>query len=181
MHFDDKLAAGEQLLAACQEMPSAEAVTLGNYRGFGLDLQFDSFRNEYQAILRGETSHFVSLGTDARGNLTRIDNALDNLPERVEQAENALQALYQQRDAAQAELEKPFPQEEELAAKSARLAELDSLLNMDAHPEPEEDITEPEVNRKQKPSVLAELKAAVSERSPTQPKAHKRRRRSDDK
>ena len=77
MHFDDKLAAGERLLAACQEMPSAEAVTLGSYRGFGLDLQFDSFRNEYQAILRGETSHFVSLGTDARGNLTRIDNALD--------------------------------------------------------------------------------------------------------
>ncbi|OUP26480.1 hypothetical protein B5F27_13390 [Faecalibacterium sp. An192] len=174
MHFDDKLAAGERLLTACQEMPSAEAVTLGSYRGFGLDLQFDSFRNEYQAILRGETSHFVSLGTDARGNLTRIDNALDNLPERVEQAENALQALYQQRDAAQVELEKPFPQEEELAAKSARLAELDSLLNMDAHPEPEEDITEPEPGQKQKPSVLAELKAAGSERSPTQPKAHKK-------
>ena len=174
MHFDDKLAAGERLLTSCQEMPSAEAVTIGSYRGFGLDLQFDSFRNEYQAILRGETSHFVSLGTDARGNLTRIDNALDNLPERVEQAENALQALYQQRDAAQAELEKPFPQEEELAAKSARLAELDSLLNMDAHPEPEEDITEREPGQKQKPSVLAELKAAVSERSPTQPKAHKK-------
>ena len=172
MNFDDKLAAGERLLTACQEMPSAEAVTLGSYRGFGLDLQFDSFRNEYQAILRGETSHFVSLGTDARGNLTRIDNALDNLPERVEQAENALQALYQQRDAAQAELEKPFPQEEELAAKSARLAELDSLLNMDAHPEPEQDVTE--TKEKQKPSVLAELKAAVPERSPTQPKAHKK-------
>ena len=172
MHFDDKLAAGERLLTSCQEMPSAEAVTIGSYRGFGLDLQFDSFRNEYQAILRGETSHFVSLGTDARGNLTRIDNALDNLPERVEQAENALQALYQQRDAAQAELEKPFPQEEELAVKSARLAELDSLLNMDAHPEPEQDVTE--TKEKQKPSVLAELKAAVSERSPTQPKAHKK-------
>ena len=172
MHFDDKLAAGERLLTACQEMPSAEAVTLGSYRGFGLDLQFDSFRNEYQAILRGETSHFVSLGTDARGNLTRIDNALDNLSERVEQAENALQALYQQRDAAQAELEKPFPQEEELAAKSARLAELDSMLNMDAHPEPEQDVAE--TKEKQKSSVLAELKAAVPERSPTQPKAHKK-------
>ena len=173
MHFDDKLAAGERLLAACQEMPSAEAVTLGNYRGFGLDLQFDSFRNEYQAILRGETSHFVSLGTDARGNLTRIDNALDNLPERVEQAENALQALYQQRDAAQAELEKPFPQEEELAAKSARLAELDSLLNMDAHPEPEQDVAESENGQKQKSSVLAELKAAAAEK-PTSYKQHKK-------
>ena len=173
MHFDDKLAAGERLLAACQEMSSAEAVTLGSYRGFGLDLQFDSFRNEYQAILRGETSHFVSLGTDARGNLTRIDNALDNLPERVEQAENALQALYQQRDAAQAELEKPFPQEEELAAKSARLAELDSLLNMDAHPEPEQDVAESENGQKQKSSVLAELKAATAEK-PTSYKQHKK-------
>ena len=171
MHFDDKLAAGERLLAACQEMPSAEAVTLGSYRGFGLDLQFDSFRNEYQAILRGETSHFVSLGTDARGNLTRIDNALDNLPERVEQAENALQALYQQRDAAQAELEKPFPQEEELAAKSARLAELDALLNMDAHPEPEQDVAES--GQKQKSSVLAELKAAAAEK-PISNKQHKK-------
>ena len=173
MNFDDKLAAGERLLTACQEMPSAEAVTLGSYRGFGLDLQFDSFRNEYQAILRGETSHFVSLGTDARGNLTRIDNALDNLPERVEQAENALQALYQQRDAAQAELEKPFPQEEELAAKSARLAELDSLLNMDAHPEPEQDVAESENGQKQKSSVLAELKAAAAEK-PTSYKQHKK-------
>ena len=171
MHFDDKLAAGERLLAACQEMPSAEAVTLGSYRGFGLDLQFDSFRNEYQAILRGETSHFVSLGTDARGNLTRIDNALDNLPERVEQAENALQALYQQRDAAQVELEKPFPQEEELAAKSARLAELDALLNMDAHPEPEQDVAES--GQKQKSSVLAELKAAAAEK-PISNKQHKK-------
>ena len=173
MHFDDKLAAGERLLAACQEMPSAEAVTLGSYRGFGLDLQFDSFRNEYQAILRGETSHFVSLGTDARGNLTRIDNALDNLPERVEQAENALQALYQQRDAAQAELEKPFPQEEELATKSARLAELDSMLNIDAHPEPEQDVAESESGQKRKSSVLAELKAAAAEK-PTSNKQHKK-------
>ena len=80
MHLEDKLAAGERLLLACKEMPTAETVTLGHYRGFGLDLRFDTFRNEYQAVLRGATSHFVPLGTDARGNLTRLDNALDNFP-----------------------------------------------------------------------------------------------------
>ena len=88
MHFEDKLAAGERLLLACKEMPAAETVTLGSYRGFGLDLCFDTFRNEYQAVLRGATSHFVPLGTDARGNLTRLDNALDSFSDRIARAEN---------------------------------------------------------------------------------------------
>ena len=97
MHFEDKLAAGERLLLACKEMPTAETVTLGSYRGFGFDLRFDTFRNEYQAVLRGATSHFVPLGTDARGNLTRLDNVLDSFPDRIARAENQLQTLYQQR------------------------------------------------------------------------------------
>ena len=164
MHFEDKLAAGERLLLACKEMPTAETVTLGNYRGFGLDLRFDTFRNEYQAVLRGATSHFVPLGTDARGNLTRLDNALDNFPDRIARAENQLQTLYQQRDAAQVEVEKPFPKEAELAEKSARLAELDTLLNMEGRPEPERE--EPEVEQDEhRPSVLAGLKAAAAEKS----------------
>ena len=164
MHFEDKLAAGERLLLVCKEMPTAETVTLGSYRGFGLDLRFDIFRNEYQAVLRGATSHFVSLGTDARGNLTRLDNALDNFPDRIARAENQLQTLYQQRDAAQVEVEKPFPKEAELAEKSARLAELDTLLNMEGRPEPERE--EPEVEQDEhRPSVLAGLKAAAAEKS----------------
>ena len=164
MHFEDKLAAGERLLLACKEMPTAETVTLGNYRGFGLDLRFDTFRNEYQAVLRGATSHFVPLGTDARGNLTRLDNALDSFPDRIARAENQLQTLYQQRDAAQVEVEKPFPKEAELAEKSARLAELDTLLNMEGRPEPERE--EPEVEQDEhRPSVLAGLKAAAAEKS----------------
>ena len=164
MHFEDKLAAGERLLLACKEMPTAETVTLGNYRGFGLDLRFDTFRNEYQAVLRGASSHFVPLGTDARGNLTRLDNALDNFPDRIARAENQLQTLYQQRDAAQVEVEKPFPKEAELAEKSARLAELDTLLNMEGRPEPERE--EPEVEQDEhRPSVLAGLKAAAAEKS----------------
>ena len=167
MHFEDKLAAGERLLLACKEMPTAETVTLGSYRGFGLDLRFDTFRNEYQAVLRGATSHFVPLGTDARGNLTRLDNALDNFPDRIARAENQLQTLYQQRDAAQVEVEKPFPKEAELAEKSARLAELDTLLNMESRPEPEQDMSEAELDERSeghRPSVLAGLKAAAAEK-----------------
>ena len=172
MHFEDKLAAGERLLLACKEMPTAETVTLGNYRGFGLDLRFDTFRNEYQAVLRGATSHFVPLGTDARGNLTRLDNALDNFPDRIARAENQLQTLYQQRDAAQVEVEKPFPKEAELAEKSSRLAELDALLNMEGRPEPERE--EPEVEQDEhRPSVLAGLKAAATEK-PARDKAQKK-------
>ena len=164
MHFEDKLAAGERLLLACKEMPTAETVTLGNYRGFGLDLRFDTFRNEYQAVLRGASSHFVPLGTDARGNLTRLDNALDNFPDRIARAENQLQTLYQQRDAAQVEVEKPFPKEAELAEKSARLAELDTLLNMEGRPESERE--KPEVEQgERRPSVLAGLKVAAAEKS----------------
>ena len=164
MHFEDKPAAGERLLLACKEMPTAETVTLGHYRGFGLDLRFDTFRNEYQAVLRGATSHFVPLGTDARGNLTRLDNALDSFPDRIARAENQLQTLYQQRDAAQVEVEKPFPKEAELAEKSSRLAELDALLNMEGRPEPERE--EPEVEQDEhRPSVLAGLKAAAAEKS----------------
>ena len=163
MHFEDKLAAGERLLLACKEMPTAETVTLGSYRGFGLDLRFDTFRNEYQAVLRGATSHFVPLGTDARGNLTRLDNALDSFSDRIARAENQLQTLYQQRDAAQVEVEKPFPKEAELAEKSSRLAELDALLNMEGRPEPERE--EPEVEQDEhRPSVLAGLKAAAAEK-----------------
>ena len=176
MHFEDKLAAGERLLLACKEMPTAETVTLGSYRGFGLDLRFDTFRNEYQAVLRGATSHFVPLGTDARGNLTRLDNALDSFSDRIARAENQLQTLYQQRDTAQQEVQKPFPKEAELAEKSARLAELDTLLNMESRPEPEQDTPEAEQDEQSeehRPSVLAGLKAAAAEK-PARDKSQKK-------
>ena len=172
MHFEDKLAAGERLLLACKEMPTAETVTLGSYRGFGFDLRFDTFRNEYQVVLRGATSHFVPLGTDARGNLTRLDNVLDSFPDRIARAENQLQTLYQQRDAAQQEVQKHFPKEAELAEKSARLAELDTLLNMEGRPEPERE--EPETEQgERRPSVLAGLKAVTTEK-PARDKAQKK-------
>ena len=173
MHYEDKLTAGERLLAAGQELPSAGAVEIGSYRGFPMELSFSTLHNQFEIAFKGQSTNHVFLGTDARGNITRLDNALDNFPERIEKAENRLGTLIQQRDAAQAELGKPFPQEDELAAKSARLAELDALLNMEDSPSQEassqEAPGEEKVEAKEegrKPSVLAELKAAVPDRTP---------------
>ncbi len=131
MVYDDKKAAGERLLLARQEMPNADMMLLGTYRGFELNIRFDSFKNEHQAVLRAELSYPVSLGDDARGNIIRLDNAIDNFADRIADAENALQNLEQQKQAAEVEVAKPFAQEEELAEKSARLAELNALLNID--------------------------------------------------
>ena len=175
MHYEDKLTAGERLLAACQELPSAEPMEIGSYRGFPMELSYNAFHNQFEVAFKGMSNNHVFLGTDARGNITRLDNALDNFPERIEKAENYLGTLIQQRDAAQAELGKPFPQEEELAAKSARLAELDALLNMEDSPgqeAPGEERTEAKEEGR-KPSVLAELKASVPDRTP-RPKTHEK-------
>ena len=160
MVYDDKKAAGERLLLARQEMPNADMMLLGTYRGFELNIRFDSFKNEHQAVLRAELSYPVSLGDDARGNITRLDNAIDNFADRIADAENALQNLEQQKQAAEVEVAKPFAQEEELSEKSARLAELNALLNIDRDrsssqdaPEETEDTETPAT----RPSVLAAL------------------------
>ena len=175
MHYEDKLTAGERLLAACQELPSAEPMEIGSYRGFPMELSYNAFHNQFEVAFKGLSNNHVFLGTDARGNITRLDNALDNFPERIEKAENHLGTLIQQRDAAQAELGKPFPQEEELAAKSARLAELDALLNMEDRPSqeaPEEGKTKAKEEGR-KPSVLAELKASIPDQT-LRPKTHEK-------
>ena len=160
MVYDDKKAAGERLLLARQEMPNADMMLLGTYRGFELNIRFDSFKNEHQAVLRAELSYPVSLGDYARGNITRLDNAIDNFADRIADAENALQNLEQQKQAAEVEVAKPFAQEEELAEKSARLAELNALLNIDrdrssSQDAPEE--TEETETPATRPSVLAAL------------------------
>lgn len=175
MYYEEKLTAGERLLAACQELPSAGAVEIGSYRGFPMELSFSTLHNQFELAFKGQSTNHVFLGTDARGNITRLDNALDNFPERIEKAENRLGTLIQQRDAAQAELGKPFPQEDELAAKSARLAELDALLNMEESPSQEAPGEEKAEAKEEgrKPSVLAELKAAVPDRTP-RPKTHEK-------
>ena len=126
--YTEKADAGEILLAACKDTKSADLVPLGSYRGFQMELSFDSFRNEFDVTLKGAVSHRVALGTDARGNITRLDNALAGIPERLERANEQLNNLYNQQEAAKAEVGKPFPQEAELTVKSQRLAELDLSL-----------------------------------------------------
>ena len=172
MVYDDKKAAGERLLLARQEMPNADMMLLGTYRGFELNIRFDSFKNEHQAVLRAELSYPVSLGDDARGNITRLDNAIDNFTDRIADAENALQNLEQQKQAAEVEVAKPFAQEEELAEKSARLAELNALLNIDrdrssSQDAPEE--TEETETPATRPSVLAALGEKTNQPEPVKP------------
>ena len=168
MVYDDKKAAGERLLLARQEMPNADMMLLGTYRGFELNIRFDSFKNEHQAVLRAELSYPVSLGDDARGNITRLDNAIDNFADRIADAENALQNLEQQKQAAEVEVAKPFAQEEELAEKSARLAELNALLNIDrsSAQDTSEKTEEAPTTR---PSVLAALEEKSNQQEPVKP------------
>ena len=167
--YDEKKTAGERLLLACSELPNAEEKVIGSYRGFELSLRFDTFRSEYQAILKGERRYPVALGTDPLGNIIRLDNSLNNFPERINSAENELATLHQQQAAAQIEVEKPFPQEEELAEKSARLAELNAQLDVDekSH-EPEQDEEEQE-DAPRRPSVLAALEEKSDKPEPVKP------------
>ena len=139
MTYDEKKSAGERLLLACTELSNTEEQLVGSYRGFALSLRFEPFRSEYQAVLKGRLPYPVSLGTDPHGSITRLDNALNAFADRIAHAENELDNLKEQQQAAQAEVEKPFPQEEELAQKSVRLAELNAQLDMEDHrPEPEQ-------------------------------------------
>ena len=167
--YDEKKTAGERLVLACSELPNAEEKVIGSYRGFELSLRFDTFRSEYQAILKGQRRYPVALGTDPLGNIIRLDNSLNNFPERINSAENELATLHQQQAAAQIEVEKPFPQEEELAEKSARLAELNAQLDVDekSH-EPEQGEEEPE-DAPRRPSVLAALEEKSDKPEPVKP------------
>ena len=167
--YDEKKTAGERLVLACSELPNAEEKVIGSYRGFELSLRFDTYRSEYQAILKGQRRYPVPLGTDPLGNIIRLDNSLNNFPERINSAENELATLHQQQVAAQIEVEKPFPQEEELAEKSARLAELNTQLDVDekSH-EPEQDEEEQE-NVSRRPSVLAALEEKSDKPEPVKP------------
>ncbi|MCD8144722.1 MAG: SNF2-related protein [Oscillospiraceae bacterium] len=157
--YTEKADAGEAILAVCKTANAVEGYPLGSYRGFQMELSFDSFNKEFMIALKGSMTHRVPIGTDARGNLIRLDNALVNIPARLEQAQTRLETLEQQREAAQAEVGKPFPQEAELAEKSARLAELDAALNMEGGSTPAQDTGE-------RPSVLADLKQKSSQVPP---------------
>lgn len=138
--YTEKKGAGTAILEACKAMTSPEAVVIGAYRGFTMELSFDTFRREYQLALCHELRHTVTLGTDTYGNLQRIDNALEGLESRLKDFEQALEDTKAQLETAKVEVQKPFAQEEELATKSARLEELNALLNMDQR---DNEMTEP--------------------------------------
>ena len=152
--YADKSAAGETLLALCKTAPHDHDIAIGHYRGLSVTLSYDSFNAQFQLLLRGEMTHIVNLGADARGNLLRIENALNNIPMRMQKAQEQVDSLHQQIEAAKLEITQPFPQELELTTKSARLAELDALLSMDK--------SAPMNNKSEKPSVLASLERGSS-------------------
>ena len=167
--YDEKKTAGERLMLACSELPNAEEKVIGNYRGFELSLRFDAFRTEYQALLKGRRKYTVPLGNDPLGNIIRLDNSLNNFPERITSAENELDTLHQQQAAAQIEVEKPFPQEEELAEKSARLAELNAQLDVDEKSHEPEQEEQPDEDAPRRPSVLAALEEKSDKPEPVKP------------
>ena len=129
--FTEAKDAGEALLDACKHVSNEKDHALGEYRGFSMSVMYNPLSQMYQLTLKGAMSHQVELGSDPRGNITRIDNALAGIPRRMQNVENKLNDLNQQMSTAKAELGKPFPQEDELKTKSARLAELDAKLNLD--------------------------------------------------
>lgn len=129
--YSEKAEGGQKIIDACKEMTSPDPVPLGKYRGFDLALSFDTFEKAYQVKIKGNLSRSVSLGTDAIGNITRIDNAIEKIPERLEAKSRELSTLEQQFATAKAEVEKPFDKEEELTEKTNRLNVLNGLLNVD--------------------------------------------------
>lgn len=138
--YADKKEAGAALLTMCQNMLSPEATQIGSYRGLTLELEFNSFAQEYRLTMAGQLRHTVTLGTDVFGNLQRMDNALEGLPIKEQTCREQLSNLQTQLETAKIEVQKPFPREEELKAKTARLEELNALLNMDnKEPEPEQE------------------------------------------
>ena len=166
----DKENAGAALLDACKEVKSSDPVQIGTYRGFAMSVEFEAWKQEYTLLLKGQMTHRATLGTDPRGNLTRIDNALAQMPQRLEAVKNQLDNLYQQQAAAREELKKPFLYEDDLQVKTARLVELDTLLNIGdkGHTDPETVVA-----KSVRPSVLDNLKRPVPPRSTEKkPKQH---------
>ena len=145
--YAEKKEAGAGLLALCQNMLSPEATQVGSYRGLTLELSFDSFAQEYKLAMIGQLRHVVTLGTDVFGNIQRMDNALDTLPVKEQVCRERLSDLEAQLETARVEVQKPFPREEELKAKTARLEELNALLNLDKR-EPEVVDAEPDENQR---------------------------------
>ena len=170
----DKDNAGAALLEAFKDAKGLESVPIGTYRGFSMSLTVENFGKDFILTLKGKMSHRVELGKDARGNLVRIDNALAQMPERLQTVQSRLENVQAQLATAKAELGKPFPQEAELKEKSARLAELNAELNIDDRT-PLEQAAENVVAKR--PSVLGKLKAPCVHGAGEKKKSHEQEAR----
>ena len=168
----DKENAGAALLDAFKEVKGLEPLPVGTYRGFQMSLTVEDFGRNFILTLKGQMSHRVELGKDPRGNLTRIENVLNAMPERMAVQQSRLDNLYAQIETAKAELGKPFPQEEELRQKSARLAQLNIELNIDDRT-PMEQLAEeaPTVAKSSRPSVIEKLRAPLPAQAAVKPKS----------
>ena len=157
----DKENAGAALVDAFKEVKGLDPVPVGSYRGFQMSLTLEDFGRDYVLTLKGQMTHRVTLGKDPRGNLTRIDNALNGMADRLATVQSKLESLYSQMETAKQELGKPFPQEDELRVKSARLAELNIALNIDdktlLETMAEETPPRAEIAKSARPSVLQKL------------------------
>ena len=163
--------AGAAILAACKEVKGVEPLTIGTYRGFDMSLTVENFGQDFILTLKGQMTHRVTLGKDARGNLTRIDNTLAGMPDRLAAVEARLVNLHEQVEAAKAELGKPFPLETELQEKSVRLAELNTRLDLDAGASGQQAARTPA--KRERPSVLDSLKRPLPPRTiEKKPKQH---------
>ena len=145
------------------DVKGLEPLPIGSYRGFQMALSLEDFGRDYILTLKGQMTHRVTLGKDPRGNLTRIDNVLNSIPDRLATVQNKLESLYTQMETAKQELGKPFPQDDELREKSARLTELDIALNIDdktpLEAMAEEAPSRAEIAKSARPSVLQKLHA----------------------
>ena len=148
--YDEKQEAGKAIITACKEMKSPDPEMIGAYRGLSMELYYNTFSKEFVVNLKGKIKHQVSLGTDIHGNITRLDNAIAKFEDNLLRCQVRLETTKAQLETAKQEVEKPFPQEEELKEKVSRLGELNALLDMDKKDstlldaEPDEEIEEKE-------------------------------------
>ncbi len=166
--YFEKDTAGEALLTMMKEAQGLEPLKIGSYRGFDMSLTLEDFGRQYVMTLKGEISHKVELGNDVRGNLIRIDNVLGNIPGRIQAAQAQLVSAREQLETAKLEVGKPFPQEEELKTKNARLIELNAELDIEKQTSmtPAEDSPE---KQEKKPSILARLQSQKTQPTVSNP------------
>ena len=172
-HYAEKKDAGAAIIEFCKKHYTIDRIEMGEYRGFPMTLQYDAFNKEFEVTLQGEMTHRVTLGSDLYGNIQRIDNALSGIQLRINGVKSSLENYEEQLKAAEEEVKKPFPQEEELREKSAKLAELNAELNIDgqrqSHQETEKTDNDDRV-AKRAPSILARLQKPCPLRADSVPK-----------